>query len=312
MQQRSAASARLLVGSERVRKASLQAILPRLKVGDLLDDFRIEQEIAAGATATVYEAWQLSQGRQAAVKVLSPHLASVPEAATRFIAEAAFAERVEHGSIIKLYGSGKARDHYYYAMRLESGETAERIVEQAPRSDENFFHCVARQFSDVARALEMLHAHGIVHRDVKPENLLIGHDGKLVVGDFGSALDSSERSPVLESCPWGTLRYMSPEQFGPDGDPYSPIIDTYALGLTLYEAVTGISPFPRATEEEIARLKVTQFVPAPRQINWRLPLGLDSIIRQAIEPNPRLRYTSMGDLAEDLERFGEKKRGHRR
>ncbi len=296
----------------KTRKALFPALPPRLKPGDMLDDFRIEREISSGATATVYEAWQLSRGRQAALKVLSPHLAIIPEAATRFIVEAAFAERVEHKSIVEIHGTGKTREHYYYAMRLESGATAEKLVDEAPRGGESHFCGLARQFSAVARALEKIHANGIVHRDVKPENLLIGSDGELVLCDFGSALDANERSAVLETCLWGTVRYMSPEQFGPDGDPYSPLIDIYALGLSLYETVTGVSPFPRSTEEELVRLKLTRLVPPPRHMNLRLPLGLDSIIRQAIEPNPSLRYACMGDLAEDLERFGERKRGHRR
>jgi len=297
---------------EKPRRAELPALPPRLRPGAVLGEFRIEREIASGGTATVFEAIEDDCGRRAALKVLSPYLALVPAAVARFKAEAAFAERLEHASIVPIYGCGKARGHYYYAMRLESGETAERIVSEAHHADEAFFYRVARQFAGVAKALAALHASGIVHRDIQPENLLLGGDGSLLLSDFGSALDRNERSRDLESSLWGTVRYMAPEQLVRDADPYSLSSDIYALGIALYEAVTGASPFPRGEEGEVIRWKLTRLPPAPRCVNPQVPLGLDSIIRLAIDPNPTLRYTSMAELAEDLERFGERKRGHRR
>ena len=134
----------------------------------------------------------------------------------------------------------------------------------------------------------------------------------MALSDFGSALDGRNRSPILEHSLWGTLRYMSPEQFGPDPNPYDPRMDIYALGLSLYEVVTGLTPFQHSSQEELVRLKLTRVPPAPRQVNSKLPLGLEAVIRQAIEPNPRLRYPTSGAFAVDLERFAELKRGHRR
>lgn len=300
------------VVARKTRRAEFPALPPRLRTGEALGDFRIEREIATGSTATIFEVLEGACGRHVALKVLSPHLALVPRAAARFKAEAAFAERLEHPGIVPIYGCGKARGHYYYAMRLETGETAERLVDESAHADENFFYRVARQFAAVAQALAALHQAGIVHRDVKPENLLMGRDGDLILADFGSALDCNEPSSELASNLWGTVRYMAPEQFGRDADPYSPATDIYALGITLYEVTTGMSPFPRGDEEDIARWKLTRLPPAPRLSNNRLPLGLDSIIRQAIDPNPTLRYAAMADVASDLARFGEKKRGHRR
>ncbi|HVR75662.1 MAG TPA: serine/threonine-protein kinase [Planctomycetota bacterium] len=299
--------------SERTREESFPGLPPRLKPADMLEDFRIEREVATGATATIYEATEISTDRRYALKVLSPHLALVPLAVMRFRAEAALAERVKHRAIIDIRGTGKDRDHYFYAMRLESGETAQSLsLEVDGRERDGFFHAVSRRFADVARALERLHAEGIVHRDVKPENLLVGKDGQLILCDFGSALDTRDRQPALENTLWGTVRYMSPEQLGPEADPYDSSIDTYALGLTLYEVATGVSPFPRCNEEDLVRLKLTRIPPAPRRINFKVPLGLDAIIRQAIEPCIALRHASAAALAEDLERFAERKRGHRR
>ncbi|MBI4602739.1 MAG: serine/threonine protein kinase [Planctomycetes bacterium] len=299
--------------AEKTRRASFPGLPERLRPGDVLGELRLEREVTTGGTATVYAAEDLLRGSKVALKVLSPHLALVPPAVARFKAEAALAERVESPWIVPVLGSGKDKDRYYFAMRLESGETAERLVEEAQDGrDEGSSRRVALQFAGVARALEALHEAGIVHRDVKPENLLLGSMGELLLSDFGSALDARDRSAVLEASLWGTVRYMSPEQFLPDADPYDATVDVYALGLSLYEAVTGLSPFPRVREEELARLKVTRVPPAPRHLNPRIPLGLDAVIRHAIEPCPRLRCPGAGALAEDLERFAEGKRGHRR
>jgi len=299
--------------SEKTREQSFEALPPRLKRGDRLGEFRLERELATGATATVYEALQVSRHRKVAVKVLSPHLAVVPTAAARFQAEAELAERVQDPCVIRIYGSGKERSHYYFAMKLESTETADRLCMEVSRDgSESIFHRVTGQFAAVARAVELFHAQGIVHRDVKPENLLVGVDGHLILSDFGSALDAQDRSPMLETALWGTTRYMSPEQFRPGANPYSPSSDIYALGLSLYEIICGVSPFPRCSEEEMARLKLTRLPQSPRHLNPAAPLGLEAIIRQAIDPNPSLRYLTAAAFAEDLERFSEKKRGHRR
>jgi len=299
--------------TEKTRQVSFPALPERLRPGDALGEYRIEREISSGATATVYQVEELPRGRRVALKVLSPHLGLVPEAVTRFKAEAAFTERVEHPAVMRVHGSGKDKSRYFYAMTLESGETAERLVtEAAESSDEAFYYRVALQIARVAEGLQALHDQGIVHRDIKPENLLLGADGELVLCDFGSSLDARERSPVLEKSLWGTVRYLAPEQFRSEADPYNASMDIYALGLSLYECVTGAFPFPRCNEAEMARLKLTRLPPAPRSINQRVPLGLDAVIRQAIEPSPLLRYPTAAELAGDLERFGSHKRGHRR
>ena len=295
------------------RREAFEALPPRLQEGEALGPYWIEREIAAGATGTVYHASQPEDDRKVALKVLSPHLALVPRAVGRFEAESSLAGRVLDPCIAAVFERGRSRGHYFFAMELHGGKTAEELIFQ-PRgeSDESYFPSMALRFAGLARALERLHIHGIVHRDIKPENLLLAEDGRLVLCDFGSALDGKSRLPVLERSLWGTVRYMSPEQFGPDADPYDPRMDIYALGLSLYEVVTGFPPFPHASQEELVRLKVTRAPSPPRQLNRRIPLGLEALIRQAIEPNPRYRYPTAGAFQEDLERFAALKRGHRR
>jgi serine/threonine-protein kinase len=302
-----------LAPRERTRTEAFPALPARLDAGDSLDGYRLEREIARGATGTVYAARRGQTAEPVALKVLLPHLALVPDALARFEAEAEMAARVRHPNVVQVLGAGEARAHPYYAMRLEGERTLESwILEAAGERRPAFFREAALLLAGVAHALATLHRRGIVHRDVKPENLLLGARGGLVLADFGSALDARNRVEALERAPWGTVRYLLPEQLRPGADPYDPGIDIHALGLTLYEAATGLSPFPRVGERHLIRLKLTRLPPAPRQINSRVPLGLDAVIRQAIEVHPRLRYPTAEELADDLERFAEGKRGHRR
>jgi len=300
-------------GGAKTRVESFPALPPRLKPGDELGEHRLEKEISRGATATVYAARADYYPEEAAIKVLSPHLAVLPTAVLRFRAESALAARLKHPSIIRVFGAGEAHEHHYYVMELLSGRTLDDLVTDAAGDrDDEFFRDTAVRFAGLARAIDVLHREGIVHRDVKPENILVAESGKLVLCDFGSAVDSRSRSKAVERSLWGTIRYMSPEQLRPGADPSDPTIDIHALGLTLYEAATGVSPFPRCLESELVRLKLTRLPAAPRRVNFKVPLGLDAVIRQAIEPNRSLRYRSAADLAEDLERFAARKRGSRR
>jgi serine/threonine protein kinase len=297
----------------KTRVESFPALPPRLRPGDELGVHRLGEEISRGATATVHSARGDSYPEEAAIKVLSPHLAVIPAAVARFKAESALAARVKHPSIIRVFASGTAREHHYYVMELLSGRTVEDMVTDAAGDrDEAFFRETAIRFAGIARALDALHRAGIVHRDVKPENILVSSGERLVLCDFGSAVDARSRSRAHRRSLWGTIRYMSPEQLRPGADPGDPGIDIHALGLTLYEAATGVSPFPRCLESELVRLKLTRIPAAPRRVNFKVPLGLDAVIRQAIEPNPGLRYRSAADLANDLERFAARKRGSRR
>jgi serine/threonine-protein kinase len=275
--------------------------------------FRIEEEIAAGAVARIYAVSEPGSGFRLALKVLSAHFGLLPEARRRFEAEYELARRVAHPGIIPVYERGCDAGYWFYSMRLESSRTVAALKGRGESdSRDGFYLRLAALFAQAAASLEALHRNGIVHRDVKPDNLLLGRDGGLVLCDFGSALDARHRDPALADGLWGTVRYMSPEQFRPDADPYDPASDIYALGVTLYEVATGVSPFPRTTEHELVRWKLSRLPPAPRRVRPDLPLGLDALIRRAMEPNRSLRFQSAGELALELDRFALAKRGSRR
>ncbi|MCZ6794296.1 MAG: serine/threonine-protein kinase [Planctomycetota bacterium] len=295
--------------SRDTRRAEYPALPPRLGRGDRLGDLTLEEELACGANSSVYRAAEISTRRQVAVKVLSSNLSLHPEAVGRFRAESALAERVHHASILPIFGRSQDRGYHYYVMRLESGNTLEDCSTEATlHKDEAFYVSLARRFACLARALHEVHESSIVHRDVKPANVLLDGKGRYVLTDFGSALDTTDRDRLLEDTVGGTVVYMSPEQLRPGADPYDPAGDIYSLGLTLYEVCTGSLPFPHASDTETARLKLTRVPQPPRRLNHHIPLGLEAIIRQAIETFPQLRHPSAESMARDLERFAERKR----
>lgn len=292
-------------GACATRKETFAALPPRLHVGDCLGDLRVEEEIASGATSAVYRASRLAGSRRVAIKVLSPHLGVVNKAVARFEAESLLARSLEHPGIVRVFTVGSSLGHHYYAMRLESSRTALdlRYTEDLG-SAEGYFRRLGSLFARSARALEAVHREGFVHRDVKPQNLLISRRGRLVLCDFGSALSFRRRDPLLEDCLWGTVRYMSPDQFQANAEPSDPRIDVFGLGLTLYDVCTGGCPVPEGADEEIVRWKLTHRLRAPREVNFRIPARLDLIIRRATASDPENRYATMAELAAKLERFG--------
>jgi serine/threonine protein kinase len=291
------------------RREEFPPLPPQLRLGDKLGEYRLVREIWSSGSSAVFAAARETDERSVALKVLSSHLSLQSVAVMRFRAEAALAARVTHGAIVSVLGSGRSRDHDYYAMRLESGATLADLS-ASPLCDEARFADLALRFAVLIGGVAQLHRHGIVHRDIKPSNVLLDAEGCLVLADFGSALDRHSPEPLLEECLGGTVLYMSPEQLSPGADPYDPAGDVYSLGATLYEVCAGNPPFPEElSDADLARLKVTRLPPAPRHWNHRIPLGLEGIIRQAIDADPSRRYASAEAMAWDLVRFSSRKRG---
>ena len=300
--------------SEATRAEEFPALPPRLRPGDRLGPYRIGEEIARGATASVYAAELRDSGhggssRDPALKVLSAHLSLLRGGVERFRREHELARSVRHDAILRVEERGEALGYEYFAMPRESGRTLGDLPVE-PEPGAAWFQRTALALSRVALAIGALHRAGVVHRDVKPDNILLGEDGGLMLCDFGSAIDGRSFEGAEEI--WGTVGYLPPEQLRPGSDPADPYMDIYALGLCLYEATTGSRAFPGLPQDELTRFKLTRLPPAPRSVEPRIPLGLEAIIRQAIEPDPRFRHPSAEALARDLERFGSGKRGRGR
>lgn len=291
---------------------------PRIAEGTVIDDFTILEEWGKGGTAAVFKAYQKSRKREVALKVLSPHLIGVPSAVRRFHHEADLTARVAHPGIVPVYLEGVDGGYHFYAMKWMEGPTLAEFIDGAfGTRGEAFFREAANLFAYLASTVDTLHSNGILHRDIKPSNLFLLQGGRLVLGDFGVAVDiydpGEEIGPTdAESAHGqyipGTPAYMSPERFVKEEASLDPRGDVYSIGLSLYELVTGVLPFPLKGEEEIARLKLTRIPPSPRQSLPQVPLGLEAIIRQAIDIHPPLRYQTAGDLARDLARFASTRR----
>jgi serine/threonine protein kinase len=302
--------------------------------GDRLGDFRLLRELGRGGMAVVYEAEQVSLGRRVALKVL-PHAAALdPRHLQRFKNEAQAAASLRHSNIVPVYAVGCVEGVHYYVMQLIEGaplddlldelrqppgpDRPSRAVQPAHRSRR--LHAVAlageraadrrgycRRVAGLAlHAAEALgHAHelGIVHRDVKPGNLLLDADGHLWVSDFGLAMVAGDVTLTGTGEVLGTLRYMSPEQaLGRRGN-LDQRTDVYSLGATLYELLTLRPPFDTTDHHQLLTQISFDEPPAPRALDRAIPVELETVVLKALAKEPAERYQTAQELADDLRRF---------
>jgi tRNA A-37 threonylcarbamoyl transferase component Bud32 len=294
-------------------------------VEGVLGDFRLLREIGRGGMGVVYEAEQLSLGRRVALKVLPLAATLDARQLQRFENEARAAAHLHHGNIVPVFAVGRERGVPYYAMQLIEGRSLAAIIEDLrhnPRpatpaaetaanaaslthqsaGSRAFFRAAARVGVQAAQALEYAHQMGVVHRDVKPANLLLDSHGKLWVADFGLARFQAGPGVTGPGDLVGTLRYMSPEQAS--GRPViDPRTDVYGLGVTLYEVLTQQPAVTGNDRQDCFRQVLTDEPPAPRQINRAIPAELETIVLKAMAKSPDERYGSAGEMAADLERF---------
>ncbi|HJZ58410.1 MAG TPA: serine/threonine-protein kinase [Gemmataceae bacterium] len=304
--------------------------------GDRVGEFEIVREVGRGGMGVVYEAVQPSLNRRVALKVLPASLAADRNRLRRFELEAQAAAAVSHPHIVPIYAVGEARGVNYYAMRLVDGAPLDSLAagialarkqsrdgappaERPGSSDEvpapgqfidlarwdrpAYHRAVARLGSQVARALDHAHQSGVVHRDVKPANLLLGRDGHIWITDFGLAQFADSGTVTRTGTTIGTLRYMSPEQAAGERRRLDHRTDIYSLAATLYELLTGRAAFP--TEEPLTLLRqiAQNEPPAPRCLDRTIPADLETVLLKAMQKDPADRYATAADFADDLERF---------
>jgi streptogramin lyase/predicted Ser/Thr protein kinase len=242
-------------------------------IGSTLAGYRIDALIARGGMGVVYRATQLALDRPVALKVISRELAGKEGFRERFLRESRLAARLDHPNVVPVFDAREEDGELIVAMRLiEGGDLRKLIDREGPLAPERAIALLGQ----VADALDAAHAAGIVHRDVKPHNILIEGD-RAYLSDFGLA-KAFEGSGASSASIVGTVEYMAPEQWR--GERVGPAADTYALGCVLYEALTGIAPFARRepdTEPEI-------------------PKGIDAVIERAVAKNPADRYRTAGEL----------------
>ena len=251
---------------------------------------------------SVYRARDTRLGGEVAVKVLGEHHAGVPEFVERFGREVENVASLDHPNIVRVFDSGEdGNGSPYMAMELVDGGTlGDRIRHSGPLQPRE----AAGVALQVARALGAAHEAGIVHRDVKPENVLLTKDGDVKVADFGIARATEATAMTRTSMILGTVPYLSPEQAR--GEPVGPASDLYSLGVVLYEALTGRTPF--GTGEHLGPLAIamrhcTEPAPSPRAENRGVPEALELITLTLMRKRPAERYAGAAALADDLAAF---------
>ncbi|MGQ9732223.1 MAG: Stk1 family PASTA domain-containing Ser/Thr kinase [Candidatus Zipacnadales bacterium] len=258
--------------------------------------YRIEEEIGRGGMATVYSAFDLSLERRVAVKVLHPELANDPNTVARFRAEAQAAAKLSHPSIAQIYDTGEEKGCYFIVMEYLPEPDLKSVIRNfAPLPP----HKVAEMAIQACEALGYAHQHGLVHRDVKPHNILFTADGRVKLVDFGIAAAVGERGP--QSVLVGSAHYLSPEEVR--GNPPTPQSDIYSLGVVMYECLTGQTPFHGETVEAVLSRRLTEAPPPLRALNPALPPAAEHIVMKAMARDPNQRYQSAGELLGDLRRL---------
>jgi len=238
--------------------------------------------------ASVYLAEDLRLGRRVAVKILHPQFAADPSFVARFDAEARIVARLSHPNIVQVYDVGHDGDRYYMVMEYIEGDTLkDAIARQGPFPITR----ALRVTSSILAALEFAHAHGLVHRDIKSQNVLLTTGGDVKVTDFGIAREMGGSStPTLTATNMviGTVQYFSPEQA--QGRPATPQSDVYAAGIVLFEMLTGQLPFEAENPLAVAMQQINQAPPLPTRLNRAIPAPVEAIVLKALTKNPAGRY----------------------
>ncbi len=269
-------------------------------IGSVFDGrYRIERKLGAGGMADVYLAEDQELGRRVAIKILNDRHAADDSFIERFRREAKNAAGLSHPNIVSIYDRGEAEGTYYIAMEFLDGRSLKELIVGRGPAPIKVTIDYARQ---ILAAVGFAHKHGIVHRDIKPHNVLVSPEGRLKVTDFGIARSGASQMTEVGSI-IGTAQYLSPEQAR--GAPVDQTSDLYSVGVVLYEMLTGQVPFTGDTPLEIAMKHLSEIPRPPSELRPEVPHDLDSVVLRALAKDPAERYQSAEEMDADLARIAE-------
>ena len=273
-----------------MRCVTIRAV-PDLLPGAEIAGCRIEAVAGRGGMGIVYRATQLSLGRPVAVKLIAPDRAGDPGFRERFERESRVAAAIDHPNVIPVYAAGEEGGHLYLVMRYVKGIDLQGLLARERRLPAARVAAVAGQ---IGAALDAAHAVGLVHRDVKPANVLLSGE-HAYLADFGLSQVVGSDTRLTSTGQWiGTVDFMAPEQFS--GAEVDARADVYALGCVLYTALTGETPYPRGTVPATMLAHMHDAPPRPTEVAADVPAGFDRVIARALAKDPERRYPSAGDL----------------
>jgi len=272
--------------------------MPRLEPNTIIGGCRIIRELARGGMATIYLAEQESIRREVVLKILSSHLLGDETFMYRFGKEVETTSRLQHPHIIPVYDYGQQGDMPYLIMQYVRGGSVEDLVQKGPVP----LKAAVRIVGQVAEALDYAHQEGIIHRDIKPGNILLDGHMNVFLTDFGIARIIADTMEVTSGSIVGTAAYLPPEMLQ-SGKLITPSADIYSLGCTFYRMVTNNMPFEAETTLQMMWAHSTELVPSLKDTIPDLPIELDDVVRKAMAKTPEARYPSAALFYEDLARI---------
>ena len=258
--------------------------------------FRVEDVIGRGGMAIVYRAFDMKTHQTAALKVLREEYEGDSEYEERFRREAVVCKRLSHPNVVNMIGSGAAGGVSYIAMEYVDGKTLKEIITDSGRMDQGLAVRIALQ---ILAALSHAHQRGIIHRDVKPQNILVSHAGQAKIGDFGIAGMADANTLTSDGNVMGSVHYFSPEQA--KGMKATEASDLYSVGVMLYEMLTGHVPFEGETAVSVA-MKHLMETPKPVEEDAEVCRAVELIVKKALEKKPQDRYQTADAMMRDLRR----------
>ena len=257
--------------------------------------YEVFQHIGQGGMADVFLAVDTILNRQVAVKILRSELCTDAVSVLRFEREAQAATALAHPNIVEIYDVGEYKGHHYIVMEYVSGKPLKKVIQQRGG-------LLTEEAIDIMKQLTSAtgeaHRRGIIHRDIKPQNVIVKSDGSIKMLDFGIALAKGSMQLTQANNVMGSVHYLAPELA--KGEPASPQSDIYALGIVLYEMLTGDVPFKAEQAVQVALMQMHNPMPEVRSINPAIPQSVENIVIRATAKNPELRYSSCNEMLEDL------------